>query len=118
MATAGQLLHRFLCSFAVTIFADAENVAITEASRRGVSKPVADAEAGHTTILRRRSEPVAALVGYQDVQRLAAMERDLTDVALVLTRAATDNGRRTPLDDVITSFGFTREQLNKFDDPA
>jgi prevent-host-death family protein len=116
--TARKLLHRFLYSFAVTIFADAENVAITEASRRGVSKLVADAEAGHPTVLRRRSEPVAALVGYKDVQRLAAMERDLTDVALVLTRAATDNGRRTPLDDVITSLGFTREQLDKLDDPA
>jgi hypothetical protein len=102
----------------VTLFADAEDVAITEASRRGISKLIADAEAGHATVLRRRSEPVAALVGYQDVQRLAAMERDLTDVALVLARAATDNGHRTPLDDAITSLGFTRAQLDALDDPA
>lgn len=102
----------------MTIFTGAEAVLITEAGRRGLSRLVADAEAGHPTVLRRRAEPVAAVVGYGDVQRLAELERDLTDVALVLSRAATDSGRRTSLDAVIASSGYTREQLAAMDDPA
>lgn len=43
---------------------------ITEASRRGVSRLVADAEHGHPAILRRRSEPVAAVISCRDLQRL------------------------------------------------
>lgn len=97
--------------------ADSEQVAITEASRRGVSRLVADAEKGHPTVLRRRAEPVAAVVSYRELQRLQALERDLVDVALVLARAATDTGRRISLDEVITSFGYTREQLDAMDDP-
>lgn len=102
----------------MSFWTDPEVVMITEAGRRGVSKLVADAEAGHTTVLRRRAEPVAAVVSYRDVQRLAELERDLTDVALVLARAASDTGRRTPLDSVIESFGYTRAQLESMADPA
>ncbi len=97
--------------------AEAEPLAISEASRRGVSKLVADAEGGHTTILRRHSEPVAAVISYQELLRLRAVERDLVDVALVLARAATDNGRRTSLDGVIEDLGYTREQLQAMDEP-
>lgn len=97
--------------------ADAESLAITEASRQGISKLVSDAESGHATILRRRAEPVAAVISYQEFQHLQALERDLVDVALVLARAATDSGRRTSLDDVIESAGYTREQLAIMDDP-
>lgn len=100
------------------IFAASEAVQITEAGRRGLSKLVADAEAGHTTVLRRRAEPVAAVVSYRDVQRLADLERDLTDVALVLARAASDSGNRSALDDVISSYGYTRQQLASMDDPV
>lgn len=79
---------------------------------------VSDAESGHPTILRRHSEPVAAVIGYAELQRLQALERDLVDVALVLARAATDTGRRTGLDAVIESFGFDRDQLAAMDEPA
>lgn len=95
----------------------AEPLAITEASRRGVSRLVADAENGHATILRRHSEPVAAVIGYQELLRLQSLERDLVDVALVLSRAATDSGRRTSLDDVIESFGYSRQELAAMDEP-
>jgi prevent-host-death family protein len=102
----------------MSILDGSEAVAITEAGRRGVSRLVADAEAGHSTVLRRRAEPVAAVVSYRDVQRLAELERDLVDVALVLARSASDSGNRTSLDDVVTSLGYTREQLDSMDDPA
>ena len=91
---------------------------ITEAGRRGVSRLVADAEAGHPTVLSRRAESIAAVVSYRDVQRLDELERTLTDVALVLSRAAADTGQRTSLDDAIVSFGYTRDELNSMDAPA
>lgn len=99
-------------------FAAAEPLPIAEASRRGVSKLVADAENGHATILRRHAEPVAAVISFHELQRLQGLERDLVDVALVLARAATDSGRRTSLDAAIESLGFTRDQLASMDDPA
>ncbi|WP_019877805.1 type II toxin-antitoxin system Phd/YefM family antitoxin [Sporichthya polymorpha] len=98
--------------------AAAEPLPIAEASRRGVSKLVADAENGHATILRRHAEPVAAVISFQELQRLQGLERDLVDLALVLARAATDTGRRTSLDEAIASMGFTRDQLASLDDPA
>ena len=98
--------------------AAAEPLPIAEASRRGVSKLVADAENGHATILRRHAEPVAAVISFHELQRLQRLERDLVDVALVLARAATDSGRRTSLDEAIESLGFTRDQLASMDDPA
>lgn len=97
--------------------AEAEPLPITEASRRGVSRLVADAENGRATILRRHGEPVAAVISYREFQRLQALERDLVDVALVLARSATDSGRRTSLDDVLADLGYTREQLNAMDEP-
>ncbi len=97
--------------------AGAEPVAIATASRRGISKLVADAESGQPTILRRHAEPVAAVISYTELQRLQALERDLVDVALVLSRAATDDGTRTSLSDVIEALGFTREQLGALDEP-
>lgn len=98
--------------------AEAEPLPIAEASRRGVSKLVADAENGHATILRRHAEPVAAVISFHELQRLQGLERDLVDVALVLARAAMDSGRRTSLDEAIESLGFTRDQLASMDDPA
>lgn len=98
--------------------AEAEPLPIAEASRRGVSKLVADAENGRATILRRHAEPVAAVISFHELQRLQGLERDLVDVALVLARAATDTGTRTSLDEAIESLGFTRDQLASMDDPA
>jgi hypothetical protein len=102
----------------MSVLDSAEPLLITEGHKRGVARLAADAEAGQATLLKRREVPVAAVVGYSELQRLARLERDLTDVALVLSRAATDSGRRTSLDDVIERMGFTRDQLNAMDDPA
>ncbi len=82
-----------------------------------MSRLVADAENGHPTILRRHAEPVAALISYQELLRLQALERDLVDVALVLARTATDSGNRTSLGTAIEAFGYTPAQLDAMDDP-
>jgi hypothetical protein len=38
-------------------------------------------------------------------------EADRRETALLLTRAAADSGRRTALDEVLTTFGFDRAEL-------
>lgn len=91
---------------------------ITEGHRGGLSKLVAEAEAGHAVVLTRRAVPVAAVVNFAEAERLTELGRDLVDVALVLSRAATDTGRRTSLDDALAEFGFSRDQLEAMDDPA
>lgn len=98
----------------------AATLPIQDASARGVSRLAADAQAGKTTVLVRRNIPIAAVVSFDESQRLAALERDLIDLALVLTRFATDDGKRTSLDDVITGYGYTRadlEALNETEEP-
>jgi hypothetical protein len=45
------------------------------------------------------------------LNELAELEADLRSAALVLARAATDNGQRTDLDDVIATLGFNRSEL-------
>ena len=95
---------------------DAVELSVTDATKRGVAGLVADAEHGADLVVTRRQRPVAAVVG---VRRLAELEEaadDLRDLALVLSRAVTDSGRRTSLDEVIAAFGHTRESLAAIDD--
>jgi hypothetical protein len=47
----------------------------------------------------------------QRLGALAELEADLRSAALVLARLATDDGRRTGLDDVIATFGLDRADL-------
>jgi prevent-host-death family protein len=104
-------LCRYLYSYCMTIMRDAHELSVTEATRRGVAGLVADAEHGADLVVTRRNHPVAAVVGIARLELLEAAESDLRDLALVLTRAATDTGRRTSLDDVLAAFGHTRDSL-------
>ena len=54
---------------------------------------------------------IVSAVGIQHFEDLRELERDLRSAALVLSRAATDTGRRTDLDSVISGLGFSREEL-------
>jgi hypothetical protein len=51
------------------------------------------------------------MVGMRRLEELRELERDLRDIALILTRAATDTGTRVGLDEVITAFGYDRAAL-------
>ncbi len=89
---------------------DVRELSVAEATKRGVAGLVADAENGDLVVTRHH-QPVVAVVG---VRRLAEIEEaaaDLRDLALVLSRAVTDPGRRTSLDEVLHAFGYTRESL-------
>jgi antitoxin (DNA-binding transcriptional repressor) of toxin-antitoxin stability system len=95
----------------MTILHDPHELSVTEATQRGVAGLVADAEGGADLVVTRRHQPVAAVVGIDRLRQLDEMTSDLRDLALVLARAGTDSGRRTPLDEVLAAFGHNRESL-------
>lgn len=89
---------------------------VSDAARRGVAGLVADAEGGTDIVVTRRNQPVAAVVSMQRLAELDELVADLTDLALVLARQATDSGQRTSFDDVLDAFGYTRDELEALDD--
>lgn len=86
---------------------------VTEASSVGVSALVRDAEEGREVVVARWHRPIAAVIGMHRFESLQEAERDLRDIGLVLTRAATDSGARVGLDDVFAELGFSVENLEK-----
>jgi prevent-host-death family protein len=88
--------------------ADVERVSVTEASRRGVARLVADAAHGTEVVVERHGEPLAAVVGYERYTELVQLRADLRDLALVLGRGADDDATRHALDDVVDAFGRAR----------
>lgn len=86
-------------------------LSVTDAAAKGVPGLVRAVEHGEDVVVARRGHPVAAVIGIRRVQELRALESDLRDLALVLTRAASDSGARTTVDDVISMFGLGREEL-------
>ena len=89
---------------------ETERVSVTEASRRGVARLVADAAHGTEVVVERHGEPLAAVVAYDRYTELVQLRADLRDLALVLGRGADDDGARTTLDDVVESFGRARRR--------
>ncbi len=88
----------------------AEPLSVTEASRRGIARLVADAAHGSEVVIQRHGRPVAAIVGYERFTELEQLRDDLRDLALTIGRSATDDGRRTTLDDVVDAFGRARNR--------
>ncbi len=95
----------------VSVLPTPETLSVTEAAERGVSAIVRAAGEGHDIVVERHGQAIAAVVGMQRLRELTDLEADLRSAALVLTRLATDDGRRTDLDEVIASFGFNRAEL-------
>lgn len=85
-----------------------EQLSVTEASRRGIARLVADAAHGTEVVVQRHGRPVAAIVGFERFTELEQLRDDLRDLALVIGRAVADDGRRTSLDDVVDAFGRAR----------
>ena len=88
-----------------------QSLSITEAATAGLPALVRTAEAGTDIVLNRHGQPVALVVSTQRAAEIDELKQDLIDVALLLARAATDNGSRTDLDVAIEAFGFSREEL-------
>ncbi|MGF1618076.1 MAG: type II toxin-antitoxin system Phd/YefM family antitoxin [Acidimicrobiia bacterium] len=91
-------------------------LSVTEATRRGLSRVVAEAESGTTVIVERHGRPAAVVVSADRMRSIDAFESELRTAAMVLARTATDDGRRSTLDEVIESLGFTRSELEDGDD--
>ncbi|QNP70964.1 type II toxin-antitoxin system prevent-host-death family antitoxin [Streptomyces roseirectus] len=88
-------------------------LSVTEAAGKGVAGLVKAAEAGEDVMVERHHKPVAAVIGIERLRQLEELEEDLVDALLVLTRAATDTGERSSLDEVLRRFGVDREGLEK-----
>ena len=58
-------------------------------------------------MITRRGEPVAAVVSAARLDALDAVRVELRDLALVIGRAAADDGRRVTLDDVRAAYAST-----------
>lgn len=86
-------------------------ISVTEATARGVAGLLRDAEHGEDVVVSRHGTPVAAVVSIERMQQIHDLESELRDVALVLTRAATDTGKRISLEAAIAAFGFDRAEL-------
>ncbi|MFD1535080.1 hypothetical protein [Pseudonocardia aurantiaca] len=91
-------------------------ISITDASSKGVSKLVTDAENGRPQVLMRNSKAVAAVVNIDSMdrlQRLDELEDDLRLLSIALVRAAADSGRRYDLDDVLAEVGIDPDSLDE-----
>lgn len=86
-------------------------ISITEASSRGLSALVREAEEGRDRILVRNNQPVAAMVSMERYEVLQELEDDLRDIWLASARMLTTGPERFSLDDVLDRFGVTREEL-------
>lgn len=91
-------------------------ISISEASTRGVSKLVADAENGRPQVLMRNSKAVAVVVNMESMdrlQRIDELESDVRLLSIALVRAAADDGRRFDLDDVLAEAGIDPDGLDE-----
>ena len=88
--------------------ATTERLSVTEASRRGVARLVADAAHGSEVVVERHGRAVAAVVAFDRFTEFVQLAEDLRDLALVLARGADDDGRRSSLDEVVGAFGRAR----------
>lgn len=88
-----------------------ETLTVTQATERGVSAILRQAGQGQALIVEKHGIPVAAVVAISRFEELEELERDLRSASLILARLATDNGKRSTLDEVISSLGFDRETL-------
>lgn len=103
--------NMYSCGVSTAVAFDADVVSVSDAAGRGVPGLVREAEEGHDVVVARRGRPVAAVISIGRLERLRELEGDLRSATLVLTRAMTDDGIRHKLDDVISSFGFDRGEL-------
>ncbi len=86
-------------------------LSITDANKRGISGLARDAEQGLDRVLLRNNKPVAAVVSMRRLEQIEQLEEDLLDISLAIARSLTSGTDRHSLDQVLTRFGFTRDEL-------
>jgi prevent-host-death family protein len=88
-----------------------DTLSVTAAASMGVAALVKKAETGTEVVVERRHQPVAVMISIERLDALRESQRDLRDIGLVLARAATDNGERFELEDVIAKLGYNLASL-------
>jgi antitoxin (DNA-binding transcriptional repressor) of toxin-antitoxin stability system len=94
-------------------------ISVTDASRRGMSSLIRDAEAGRTICILRSNKVTAFVVGEPVVERLDRLdelEDDLRLMTLTLIRMATDTGGRFSLDEVFDELEIDLDETAEADD--
>jgi prevent-host-death family protein len=86
-------------------------ISMADASRRGISALVREAESGADQIVLRNNRPVAAVISIERLERLQELEDDWADYLLAEARRLTSTGESVSLDEVLEMFGYTREEL-------
>src|SRR6478672_9702455 len=87
-------------------------ISMADASKRGISALVRDAESGEDQIVLRNNRAVAAVISIERLEQLQQLEDDLADIMLAAARMLTTSPERTALDDVLAEFGYTREEMD------
>jgi prevent-host-death family protein len=87
-------------------------ISMADASKRGISALIRDAESGEDQIVLRNNRAVAAVISIERLDRLQQLEDDLADITLAAARLLTASAERSTLDDVLAEFGYTREELD------
>ena len=90
----------------------AKTLSITQAAAKGVSGVVGLVEKGQALILERHGRPVATVLSIAKAAELEEYEQDLRSLALVLVRAATDNGERFTLNQAMELVGVTQSEID------
>src|SRR5207244_3596 len=94
----------------------ADLISISEASKRGISALVREAEAGHEQVVLRNNKPVAAVVSIKRLEEIEKLRENLLDVSFAAARLLTTGPRRHSLDEILVQFGYSREQLRGTDE--
>lgn len=90
-------------------------ISVADASKRGVSRLIKDAEEGHEQVVLRNNKPVAAVVSISHLERIEEREALIADLTLTMARELTTSPQRHSLDEVLEMFGYSREELRADD---
>jgi prevent-host-death family protein len=89
---------------------------MSDASTRGLSALVKDANEHGYTIISRRNAPAAAVVSIARYTALQEAEEDVRDLTVIVDRLLRDDGQRVTMDEVLVRLGYTREELTAIPD--
>lgn len=88
-------------------------VNVSDASRKGVSWLVGQAEEGRTVLIVKNSAPAVVVTTVANMERLEEIDETIENLQLLaaaITRSAADTGERFELDDVIAELGIEEEE--------
>lgn len=89
-------------------------VSVSEASSRGVSRLVTEAEAGREWVILRGSKPAAAMIGMDRLRRLQQLEALECDMGYLMTaigRLITESADAVDVDDVQAGLHLAPDDL-------